>query len=209
MFCGFPIPLDGNKKYRIRTQTITATTTWYRPSNLWGDCVWISGCGGGGAGGGTNKINNYTVGGGGGSGCWCMDKIISISGIASVIVTIGLGGTGVSQADGGNGGNTTFGSLYTLIGGYGGKYTGSPGIGMNPGGPGIYYSNTSVVYYSGYGGSTPWGLGGDSKREDGNGISASSNTGAGGSGAYDIGAGYKTGGNGGSGILIIAWFEEY
>jgi hypothetical protein len=79
---------------------------------------WGAGGGGGGAGGGANKGAAGAGGGGGGFG-W---KLIDMSAVNSVIVTIGAPGAGGSTAggDGGDGGSTSFGAYLSATGGIGG-----------------------------------------------------------------------------------------
>jgi hypothetical protein len=81
--------------------------------------------GGGGAGGGagTTSATQNSHGGGGGSGTYAEKFITDIAGLdASVTVTRGAGGTGVSAAAGNAGAASSFGGLLICDGGSGGAY---------------------------------------------------------------------------------------
>ncbi len=84
------------------------------------------GAGGGGGGPDSNNSENR-AGGGGAGGAYQSGTNIAVS--TNVTVTIGAGGAGGSSgnspANGGDGGNTTFGALLTANGGGGGKLANS------------------------------------------------------------------------------------
>ena len=107
-------------------EVITSSVTWVKPATA--SIVEVRCVGGGGAGGGGN-------GGSGGGGGACNEKKFRASDLpANVAVGIGAGGTGVANADGNPGGNTTFGTYLTGYGGGGGavgaaKITGGSGGG--------------------------------------------------------------------------------
>lgn len=84
--------------------------------------ILVFGVGAGGAGGGAVVTNSTQVSGGvgGSAGTYAFARLTS--GFDSVAVTIGAGGTGVSGANGNNGGETRFGSLLVFPGGLGGAF---------------------------------------------------------------------------------------
>jgi hypothetical protein len=90
-------------------QVFTGNSTWNRPANIRFIHVQVVGGGGGGSGHGES----------GGSGGYS-ERILDVSGISSVAITIGgeVGGSYYSGA-GGNGNASSFGSYLTASGGYG------------------------------------------------------------------------------------------
>lgn len=112
-----------------------ATTQWVFTSNgtfivpeTGTYTIELHGGGGGGGGGDYTKKRDYSGGSGGGSGNrWTGVKLIAGNQYA---ITIGSGGSGgggsdwtdaaVSSSDGRQGGTTSFGSLYSIAGGFGG-----------------------------------------------------------------------------------------
>ena len=145
---------------------------------------------GGGAGG------KGTAGGGGGSGGLLYNSAFTVNSNTGIGVTVGAGGTGTTtdatQAT--NGGNSVFGSLTSVGGGYGGNENGSVGPrNGNSGGSGGGGS------YHGNGGNGTTGQG----NAGGTGTSGSLRwTGGGGGGAGSAGASATSyyGGDGGSGL---------
>lgn len=124
--------------------------------------------GGGGAGGGTSatSASQCAAGGGGSAGAYA-EAVIDVSATATIAITIGAGGTGVSGAAGNAGGTTSVGAFVTAPGGPGGLgnsatstfpqlgsaggSTSAPPTGANvvgtagdAGGPGRLYSLASV-----------------------------------------------------------------
>src|SRR6267378_3979902 len=106
----------------------------------------------GGASGGTGTSAGN--GGGAGGGGQRIYKIFPASLITSLVtVTIGAGGTGVINTNGNNGGNTTFGTLLTALGGTSvPNNTGSGGTGGGSPYPGAGVPGVSSGSASGFGG---------------------------------------------------------
>ena len=100
-------------------QVFTSNGTWNRPSGITKVRITCTG-GGAGGGGGTNSWNN---GGGGGAGGTSI-KLLDVTSIASVSVTVGNGGNGGAAGNnrGFGGGTSSFGSHCTGTGGEGGGY---------------------------------------------------------------------------------------
>lgn len=188
----------------------------------------VEGSGGGGAGGGAYSTDSVSasVGSGAFSGA-CGAALFSAADVpATVTITIGAAGVGVTGGIGGNGGATSFGSLLTLPGGQGGTTLttpnprpeggGTPGTpsGANiwgsagaPGGIGVAFKNG--VSFGGFGGSTRYGPGGGSIAPAGGGAGApSGGFGAGGGGAMNPPSvsTMQVGGRGETGFLVI---KEY
>jgi len=187
----------------------------------------IEAVGGGGAGGGVvGAASRFVGGGGGGAGSWSKASVTAAQIGASQVVTIGPGGTGSSGAAGGNGTDTSVGSLCIGKGGTGGGFNnastnfGAPGAGGvagtgdhttvgNPGGQGETTALASITAgsLSGYGGQSLFG-GAAAATLNGGGTSAgnaaAANSGSGGSGATSGNtASNAAGGNGGSGKVVI------
>ena len=114
-----PASLSGIKAERIVIAVADSPATWTKDTGL--KRIHVQAWGGGGGG-----SNNATDGGGGGGGF--SEKWFEASELgATETVTIGAGGA----TGGGDGGNTTFGSLLTAYGGEGGSVS----AGGNAGGP--------------------------------------------------------------------------
>ena len=112
---------------KMQTATFTTNGTFTVPSGV--TSVQVTGMGGGGGGGGGGGSNS-TAGcsGGGGGGAKISVVELTVTPLAAITVTLGLGGvvgTGGASAfsgvDGGDGGDTTFGALATFIGAMGGQ----------------------------------------------------------------------------------------
>jgi len=113
------------------TVTLTSGTLWSKPVDMIGDTVYVSGCGAGGGGGACSSSYSGAAGGSGGASVSMYEYYIGSAG--AVDVEIGAGGAGGVPPDGngGDGGNTRFGTLVIPggVGGLGGKrinYTASP-----------------------------------------------------------------------------------
>ena len=87
----------------------SGTNTWYKPAGCKKVLVQVTGGGGGGA---------YHCESGGGGGY--AEKVIDVSSINTVTVTVGSGGSHVVYyAAGGDGGASSFGPYVSASGGYG------------------------------------------------------------------------------------------
>ena len=109
--------------------TTVGTSTWTRPTGCTKVKVTVIG-GGGGAGGNFTKANfNGHVGiNGAGGGGGTSIKLLDVSSIASVEVTVGAGGNGGgSTSNGSAGGTSSFGTYATANGGGGGYPCGLSG----------------------------------------------------------------------------------
>ena len=103
-------------------QVFTSDGTWNRPSGITKVKVIVTG-GGGGGGGGTGNWNHGAGGGAGGTAI----ETIDVSSTASASVTVGTGGAGDNwNAEGTNGGTSSFGSFCSATGGRGGKQAATP-----------------------------------------------------------------------------------
>lgn len=185
----------------------------------------VKGVGGGGAGGGapTNTTGHYSCGAGGNSGAYG-EVALPVSAINGATITLGAGGTGVTNAPGNNGAGTTVGSVISFPGGTGGgdglssavsvATVTAPGGGVSTTTGTVLHSSigtgslgvaTSGAVCGGSGGSTPFGAGGTygSGVLSNNGVAAAANSGAGGSGAGNSTTSTYAGGNGGSGYVEI------
>ena len=99
-------------------QVIESSGTYTKPAGI--NTVRVTVTGGGGQGGGYGAANDYGAGGGAGG---TAIKVIDVSGISTVSVTIGAGGNGAAATSNGNGGGaSSFGSHCTGGGGGGGKH---------------------------------------------------------------------------------------
>ena len=216
--------LIGCKIPKIKTEIITTSTIWKKPTDfIDSKPVQILLFGGGGGGGGDD-------GGGGGGGH--MARYNGILSDDSYSITIGTGGTpGTASTAGGSGGASSFGALVSASGGTGGGRRGkggSGGTGGGAGGEGGYGGNGSYGGgggsgygsengggggdYGGGGGGSGWACAGGTGKNGT--VSGGSSNGAGGGG----GGGYSgsgnagsngNGGNGGSGENTSAYDLEF
>jgi hypothetical protein len=110
-----------------KIQEFTSTTSWTAPSNVTTVEVFLVG-GGGGGGYVNNEGSGVRHSGSGGAGGEVIRRILPVTPGTSYTVTIGAGGAGgsTSTASGGTGGNTSFGSLLTAFGSYGGQSSNVP-----------------------------------------------------------------------------------
>lgn len=220
--------LDGKT---LKIQEFLSNGTLNVPSDV--SILLVEGCGGGGGGGGGAGAGQQ---GRGGDGAPFVSRIISVTPGSSHAVTIGTGGAGGPAATatfGGNGTDTTLGSLLICRGGSAGGNTGGTNNFINPnnscgGGTGSatqgangasrgqstengFYGGTPANFPTdtiggGGGGAGPFGNGGNGGKL--NLIApqnAAANTGAGGGG----GTGFFGGGNGGSGRLKVTYLSKF
>lgn len=191
--------------------TITSSQTWTVPDGV--TKVLVEGVGGGGGGAGSN--GGLSVSGGGAGYC---RKIIDLTGIPSVSITVGTGGAGGASGSnpGADGNDTTFGSEFTAgkgkANGTGGTATGGDlNIPGNLAGPSIPLygsgSTTNRNVMSGMGGGTFFGpgaasvLGEIASQAPGN--AAIIYGGGGSAGAVGTSGSNTTGGSGCDGVIVI------
>lgn len=209
---------------QVRQRVITASTTYTPDIKLAYAIAELVGGGGGGAGVPGVALDSYG-GGGGGAGGYSR-KLLTPSDIgASKAVTIGVAGAAALAGPnaGGNGGDTSIGSLVIAKGGSGGGTVGSftqPGAGGIAGtgdiaatgesggvGSTITGNPTNIAPTSGYGGSSQFGGGGAARLISGGGTSngaAGTGYGAGGGGGVQfVSSSGAAGGAGTAGICII------
>lgn len=202
--------------YTIKTETFTSNGTFFPKFN---DRQFLNieilVVGGGGSGGRTitNAFGDAQCGGGGaGQFIYIPSFRVPQSAGTSIAITIGQGGSQPGTGTVGNtGGNTTFGSLITALGGGGGGvYAGTAGTdGGSGGGSGSYCgvgysafagSNTSTGGYPGGGNNS-----GGTNAGGGGGSGGSGNINGGGPGTTVSISGsavtYAAGGNGNSGVV--------
>ena len=170
---------------------------------------------GGGGSGGYPAINTTNpAGGGGGGGGGVSESVIDLTGISTVTITVGSGGTGqnTSASNGRPGGTSSFGSYLSATGGDGGGQVsggeGGTGVGgkintsLGPGSPGASLITTVNSSVGGTGGG-PGGNGQVLESAE-NVAKGAKGPGGGGAGLATEKAGGVTGA-GYSGIVIIYW----
>lgn len=106
--------------WQVALQVFTGSGT-YTPATGMAYCLVISTGGGGGSGGVDSDGTARAASGGGGAGSTCIESFSAATIGTSQTVTIGAAGTAGANTgtNGGDGGNTTFGSLHTAGGGSG------------------------------------------------------------------------------------------
>lgn len=214
----------------IKTQTLTAGTT-YTPSTGT-KAVFLRMCGGGGGGGGAKGgSSSADIGGGGGSGSY-LEKFVTFS-VTAASYTIAIGSAGSAGASsggaGGAGGSTTFacdsncssGSVtFTANGGNGGANLGSgtsvlPVSGGTGGGISLNgdvnsagqtgysgFRTSGTTGWSGAGADTPFGGGGNQISAAGAGNAGSAFC-SGGSGGVSFSTTGQAGGAGKGGVIVV------
>lgn len=216
------IDSDGYGGRLIGVRTFTSSQVYVAKPGT--KAVIVEAVGGGGGGGGTFTTTTQgekAVSAGGGAGGYGKSRYTS--GFNNVNVTIGVGGAGGlpdKAVAGGNGGDTSFGSLMTCKGGLGGTFCSSwplpihtssaPSGAVNGAnlyasvpnhGAAAYYANNG--WLSGAGASSPFGFGGVQTGLTSPGYNASGyGAGGGGSSTGNLAAGQK-GGAGSQGLVII------
>ncbi|WP_288427373.1 phage tail protein [uncultured Pantoea sp.] len=176
----------------------TSNGTWTCPSGV--TQIYLDGCAAGG--GGAYSASGTTGGGGGGGGQAVTGQIITVSPGTTYSITIGAPGNGgtSSTLNGTQGGNTTFGSLLTLTGGFGGLSAGNGGAAGGTGATGGIAGNLSGgISFGGAGGSSNYGSGGPG------GSGAAFGQIGGGFGSGGGGGGNGSGSRGGYGFVRIWW----
>jgi mucin-19 len=178
-----------------------SSRTWTVPANVSSVNVLI--VAGGGGGGSSNSLK---TGGGGGGGGVVVATNFAVTGGSSISVNTGSGGAGGNCANGWRGGNSTFGSLTAIGGGWGSGCSATQGSGGSGGG-GHFRAGASAtqatlgtasngVNIAAYG-----NVGGDASSGDYSSGGGGGGGGAGGAGGAGTGSGGTgTGGNGGQGI---------
>lgn len=151
---------DTGKLLATSVYNTAGSYTWTKPATCTKVLVTVTGGGGGAAG-------YHESGGAGGYS----ERLVDVTAVASVAVTIGGGGAGVSYyAAGGDGGTTSFGSYCSATGGYGSNRNanhtgGHGGIGSSgninlQGGMGTGHANVgNPASPIGNGGGSFWGSG--------------------------------------------------
>lgn len=206
--------------------TSTGAGTWTPHAETKFIRLTATGAGGSGGSAQGTGAGMLAAGGGGGAGG---TGILIMSVPASQTITVGIGGAPNSPglANGAVGGTTSFGSLFTAIGGNGGAggavrtvwpafTTGAQGGGtsvttvgltMSGGNGSIGVTWNSGQVNGGAGGSSFWGAGGRESGDSNNG-NASPSHGGGGSGGSSLpdNTGGSSGGKGGGGVIVV---EEY
>ena len=188
----------------INITSFTETGTWTKPAGCTSVLVKIVGGGGGAAG--------YCESGGGGG---YTEKVIDVTAVGSVAVTIGGGGASVNYYASGNGGGTSsFGSYCSASGGGGANTGGSHcggggGVGSSgninlSGGIGTGHTNHASHFPAGQGGGTFFGSSGTVNRATTSSKLYNGSPGSGGPGGRtDDGGSSANVSNGESGLIIV------
>lgn len=206
----------------INNQVFTTSDT-YTPTTGMTYCF-IQCLGGGAAGGGSGATTSgqHSIGTGGGGGEYAAGIFTAATIGASQTVTIGAGGTGVSASAGGNGGNTSLGSIISAYGGSGGTTVaptgantfqqggaggtgGSGGDYRTPGQNGSFgiCGYTATINVNSPGGNSQIGAGGFGNNAANGGNAGGYGAGGGGTSNPQSASSALTGGNGTSGIIIV------
>lgn len=214
------------------TFTTSGTFTKATYPGMKGMRVRVQGGGGGGIGADVTVAGQQSAGGGGGGGAYAESFLTPDQLAASETVTVGVGGAGTSCASsqGGTGGTSSFGSLVSASGGFGGflcmSAGSTPSLSRSVGGEGRGTGTGQIIIPGTDGGSAvridgtttsalAGGRGGDSEAGKG-GIAASSNAGSkssgdgfggGGSGAFNTpNSAAEDGAPGGPGVVVVIIF---
>lgn len=135
----------------VRIQKFTASGTYTPHADLIYAIVEVVGAGGAG-GGAAATVGSLNGGGGGGSGSYARSILSAATIGASQTVTVGAGGAGANNADGGSGGDTSFGALCIGKGGAGGtRGTASGNVGGGGAGGVVGTGDFTLVGNRGYG----------------------------------------------------------
>ena len=152
-----PITYSNDTGRIIKIDTFSSNGTWFKPPGIKKVLVKVQGGGGGACG--------YCESGGAGG---YAEKMIDVTAVNSVAVTIGGAGAGTGYySASGNGGTSSFGSYCSASGGYGANQNsshsgGHGGIGSGGdinlyGGTGTGHANSSGHYPGGTGGASFFG----------------------------------------------------
>ncbi|EGN1097564.1 hypothetical protein KOK65_003230 [Escherichia coli] len=200
----------------------TGVTQWSVPDVLkkGRKCkVKVIGAGGsGGIGNATTAAGQAAIAGGGGGAGGISESLLDLTGIDSVTVTVGVGGTPVTSlsTNGVSGGTSSFGSYLSATGGIGGGQPsgGESGIGTGgdtnssggPGSPGgvLNADNNGVPSMCGGSGGGPGGNGAAQVSATNKAADAKA-PGGGGAGLKPSSGSGITSGRGGNGLVIIEW----
>jgi len=208
-----------------------STSGTYTPTTGMDYCiVEIVGGGGGGGGAAATGGAQASFGAGGGAGEIARSVFSAATIGASQAVTIGAAGAANSGATGGAGGNSSLGALISANGGSGGITAGAsnfniqPGAAGGTGGSGGTFAAQGVtgtdgfanpgggVGWSGAGGSSPYGSGGQRITYDavsGNNATGNSATGFGSGGGGGMNSQLQTATSGGAGTAGYILITEY
>jgi hypothetical protein len=218
---------DGHGRL-INIQVFTSSGTYTKTAGAVKGKALVQGGGGAGGGSAANSGSFISAGDGGDAGSYGETGLIDLTGVTTVPVTVGAGGTGSSAAAGTNGGSSSFGSYIVAPGGLGGAAGNSQAasstlsnghaatsactgtsVAVNIPGSGAYSgevvgSNRTAVK-AGHGGDSQMGKGGNAQVA---GYTSLPGTGYGSGGAGSAGAGsYSSsaaaGANGANGIVIV------
>lgn len=134
------------------TEIFTSNTNWTVPINIRNGEVRVMVFGGGGGRGGNDDSSDREQRCGGGGGGYYNTAIVSVGSGTIIPITIGAGGLGTDDGNGGTGGTTSFGQFISAAGGGGAIYDNRGGSGGSGGGSG-YYRIGGTGYNFGGGGS--------------------------------------------------------
>jgi len=196
------MPLRG-----VQVYDSAGSYTWTVPPGV--TRAWVTVIGGGGGGG-----NHSSTGGGGGGGGGFSQKLVDLTGVGSVEITVGSGGAGApastSNTNGSGGGTSSFGAFCSATGGGGANNwlggrsgTGQGGdinTGLGPGGCGTYVRDGSSTDGNPGEGGGPGAVASGSGSDGVGGPNATLSGGGGGGGTTRGG-----GGNGAAGAVFIEW----
>lgn len=203
----------------LNVQSFSTSGTYTPTSGMVYALVQMVGAGGGAGGASVDGGDTAPCSSGGGGGMYAQRLLDAATIGASQSVTIGAAGTGGSgQADGVDGGSTSFGAILTVAGGVKGLYlrsgnavqeggdggsaiTGTADYSQPGGGAGYAISSGSLIV-SGAGGSSYFSSGGKAKAVTSDGETAGG-YGGGGSGAVAVAGTPGDGGDGSPGFVLI------
>lgn len=215
----------GASAFGIQNRVVISTTgvtQWSVPDVLKkGRKCKVKVIGAGGSGGIGNAITaagQAAIAGGGGGAGGISESLLDLTGIDSVTVTVGVGGTPVTSlsTNGVSGGTSSFGSYLSATGGIGGGQPsgGESGIGTGgdtnssggPGSPGgvLNADNNGVPSMCGGSGGGPGGNGAAQVSATNKAADAKA-PGGGGAGLKPSSGSGITSGRGGNGLVIIEW----